>query len=232
MDVAREFSRVTVSLDAASDELYQQIRGVAGLTVIQRGVARLRSLAPEIAVTARATLHRLNYRELPRLIDAAKAMAFDSISFLPADMSSSAFGRSRVPQSETLALGADDQIALERLIEETIVSHAAEIDTGFVTESPAGLRRLGLYYSALSRGSGFPPIACNAPYHSIVIEADGDVRPCLFHEPIGNVRRDRLDTIVRQRLAAFRRTLDIGSNEVCARCVSAQRSGWRNHAWH
>jgi hypothetical protein len=36
---------------------------------------------PEIPITARATLHRLNFRELPRLIEHARAMALDGISF-------------------------------------------------------------------------------------------------------------------------------------------------------
>src|SRR5437764_4395685 len=44
--VARQFSRVIVSLDAASAPLYEQIRGVDALEIVGRGVARLQSLAP------------------------------------------------------------------------------------------------------------------------------------------------------------------------------------------
>src|SRR5579862_9664362 len=95
VDVAREFSRVIVSLDAATEELYQTIRGVAALTMVEKGVAKLRALTNGLPVTARSTIHRLNFRELPKLIDHAHAMALDGISFLPADISSSAFGRDR-----------------------------------------------------------------------------------------------------------------------------------------
>src|SRR5256885_12048258 len=63
MDVAREFSRVIVSLDATTEALYHAVRGVAALTMVEKGVARLRRLAPGVPVTARATLHRMNFRE-------------------------------------------------------------------------------------------------------------------------------------------------------------------------
>ncbi len=97
--VAKRFSRVFVSLDAASDSLYEEVRGIKGLATVGRGIARLRRVAPQVPVTARATLHRANFRELPRLIDHAKAIGVDGISFLAADVSSSAFGRSPSPTS-------------------------------------------------------------------------------------------------------------------------------------
>ena len=75
-EVAAEFSRVIVSLDASTETLYHDIRGVNALGLVEKGVGRLRRIAPAIPVTARATLHRMNFRELPRLIDHAKAMAF------------------------------------------------------------------------------------------------------------------------------------------------------------
>src|SRR5204862_1473247 len=122
-DVARVFSRVIVSLDASNEVLYQAVRGVAALTAIERGVARLQRLAPNVPITARATLHRWNFRELPRLIDHARAMALDGISFLPADVFSSAFGREFPARSETLALNAEETAEFADLVEETINSH-------------------------------------------------------------------------------------------------------------
>ena len=55
-------------LDATTDALYQEVRGIAALSTVEQGVARFRRLAPKAPVTARSTLHRLNFRELPRLI--------------------------------------------------------------------------------------------------------------------------------------------------------------------
>jgi MoaA/NifB/PqqE/SkfB family radical SAM enzyme len=231
-EVAREFSRVIVSLDASTEQLYHAVRGVAALTIVERGVARLRRIAPDIPVTARATLHRLNFRELPRLIDHARAMALDGISFLPADLSSSsAFGRDGVVPRADLALDAGEIAELEAVVEQTIADHRDDFESGFVVESPDKLRRVGRYYAALDGAHAFPPVACNAPYASVVVEADGTVRPCFFHDPVGNIRRTPLGTIVAKNLPAFRRELDVGSNPVCRRCVCSIRTGWRNAPW-
>ena len=230
-DVAHEFSRVVVSLDATTEALYQTVRGIAALTIVERGVARLRRLAPGIPVTARATLHRLNFRELPRLIDHARAMALDGISFLPADVSSSAFGRSESRPVAALALDASEIAELDSLVEQTIADHRDDFESGFVAETPEKLRRLGRHYAALAGEEAFPPVVCNAPYTSGVVEADGSVRPCFFHEPVGNIRRASLGSIVDKNLPAFRRGLDIGSNPICRRCVCSMRTGWRNAPW-
>ena len=230
--VAREFSRVVVSLDATTEELYHAVRGVSALALVERGVACLRRMAPELPVTARATLHRLNFRELPRLIDRAKTMAFDAISFVAADVSSQAFGRERESQAGALALDAGEVAELDAIVEATIRTHQDDIESGFVAESADKLRRLGRYYSALAGGAGYPPVSCNAPYTSVVVEADGAVRPCYFHEPIGSIRETPLGSIVARNLRAFRGTLDVGSNPVCARCVCSVRSRWGSAPWH
>src|SRR3954467_1062483 len=82
--VAEQFARVIVSLDASTPALYAQIRGVDALAAVGRGVARLRRAAADVPVPGRATLHRANFRELPRLIEYARALGLDGISFLPA----------------------------------------------------------------------------------------------------------------------------------------------------
>jgi len=230
--VARHFSKVHVSLDAADEALYERIRGVAALATIERGIARLRGIAPEITVTARATLHRENFRELPRLIDHAKRLRLDGISFLAADVSSpSAFGRRSASDAQPIALDRDEIREFESVIEQTIVSHQADFACGFVAERPEKLRRLPRHYAAVGGDEPFPAVSCNAPWVSVVIEANGSVRPCFFHDVIGNVRRTPLETIVTRDLAAFRRSLRVGANPVCERCVCSLKAGFRSAPW-
>lgn len=230
-DVARVFSRVIVSLDASTEPLYQAIRGVNALASIERGVARVQRLAPAVPITARATLHRWNFRELPRLIDHAKAMALDAISFLPADLVSSAFGREFPGRAETLALDPDESREFARIVEDTISTHHDDFASGFVAEPPDKLRRLPQYYAAMHGDAAFPVVSCNAPYMSAVIEADGSVRPCFFHQSVGSVRLEPLASIIRRNIPAFRESLVIGSNPVCTRCVCSMQTGWRNAPW-
>ena len=229
--VAEHFVRVTISLDAATEPLYEQVRGVAALRTVEKGVAHLRRIAPAIPVTARATLQRANFRELPRLIEHAKAMALDGISFLAADVSSTAFGREHPPDAMALALGPGDVHEFAEVVERTIVDARADFDSRFVAQSPDELRRLPRYYAALDGGAAFPPVACNAPWVSVVLEANGAVRPCFFHEPVGNIREAPLASIVGENLRAFRSSLDVDANPVCRRCVCSLKTGWSGGPW-
>jgi MoaA/NifB/PqqE/SkfB family radical SAM enzyme len=229
--VVEHFARVIVSLDATTEALYHAVRGVAALGAVAKGVTRLRQIAPELPVTARATLHRANFRELPRLIEHARSMAFDGISFLAADTASTAFGRQRPPDVEALALDGTEIAEFEALVERTIEEHRGAFESGFVTDSPDKLRRLPRYYAALAGRAPFPPVACNAPWMSVVIEADGAVRPCFFHEAVGNIRRAPLRSILAGNLRAFRGALDVSTDQVCQRCVCSIRTGWRNTPW-
>jgi MoaA/NifB/PqqE/SkfB family radical SAM enzyme len=118
------------------------------------------------------------------------------------------------------------------LVDHTLATHAQEFESGFVAESAAKLRRLPQYYAALAAGRPFPPAACNAPWVSAVVEADGSLRPCFFHEPIGNVRDTPLNRLVSRELRRFRESLDVAADPICGRCVCSTRIGWRGLPWH
>src|SRR3954468_18343385 len=229
--VAEQFERVIVSVDATSAPLYEQVRGVDALAVVGRGIARLRRLAPGLPLSGRATLHRANFRELPRLIEYARTLGLDRISFLPADVSSLGFGRAAVPAGAGLALDADEIAEFEAVIERTIAVYAADFASGFVAEPAEKLRRLPRYYAALSGAESFPPVSCNAPWVSVVLEADGSVRPCFFHGSIGNVRQTPIASIISRDLRAFRESFDVGANPVCVRCVCSLKTSWRSAPW-
>ncbi len=232
-DVGRLFSRVTVSLDAPREELYRTIRGIAALSTVERGVARLRRLAPAVAVSARTTLHRWNFRELPALIEHAKAMALDGISFLAADTSSLAFGRQEPGRTHAaLALSPHEVGEFIDVIEATVAARPDDFASGFVMESPEKLRRLPQYYAALAGYGAFPDVSCNAPEVSVVIEANGTVRPCFFHRPLGTIRQRSLGAIVREELPRFRREWSVNTNSTCGRCVCSLRTSWRSAPWH
>lgn len=230
-DVAAYFSRVTTSLDAATADGYRRVRGIAAFDHVLDGLARVRSIAPAIPLTARATLHRHNFRDMPALVTLGKRLALDGLSFLPADLHSRAFGRQAVVSTADLALTRAEVHEFRVVVEDTLRVHADAFDKGLLSDSPAKLRRLPVYYSALLGDEPFPSLACNAPWASVVIEADGVVRPCFFHDPIGSVRETSLATLVRSHLPRFRATLDVGSNATCRRCVCSLNVRLRSRPW-
>ena len=231
-NIAARFDQITISLDGHTNALYQKIRGVDALALVERGIKKLQRIAPQIPLRARSTVHRHNFRELPHLIDKARDMGLRQISFLAADVTSEAFGRARGEASTQGLLLSENEIAeFSRIVEETIVSHARDFENHFIAESPDKLRRLPRYYAAQLGGGDFPSVTCNAPWVSAVIEADGAVRPCYFHNAVGNVREKKFRDILQNEMRAFRAALDVQTDDVCKKCVCTLKVGMRTKLW-
>jgi len=236
-DVAARFQAVTVSLDGHTPELYRAIRGVDGLEAVVAGVRKLRARAPAVAVSARATLHRHNFRFLPDLIAKSRDMQLDQISFLAADVSSDAFNRGPgLPQVDAdgpgrLLLTADEADELDAIVEATIRTNGDALARQEIAPDAQGLRRLVRYYRAHLGQGRFVAPPCNAPWASLFIEAHGDVRPCFFHPAVGNLRDRALGDLLAEAMPAFRAGLDVTTNPVCTRCVCSLKVGLRTKLW-
>ena len=103
--VVEQFARVCISLDATDEPLYQRIRGVAALRTVERGVARLRQLAPRLPITARSTLQRENFRQIGALIDHAPGDTVE-VETPNVETRDFAFYRDRLDNAEQLRLMA------------------------------------------------------------------------------------------------------------------------------
>jgi MoaA/NifB/PqqE/SkfB family radical SAM enzyme len=229
--VADYFSQVIVSLDGADPHQYRAIRGVDGFASVAAGVRTLRTLDDAVRVTARATLHRANFHDLIGLVDTAREIGVQQISFLAADVSSGAFGPRRSEALALLPLNSGEVLEFKEIVERCVRDRTAEFASGFIAESPDRLRRLPQYYAAVLGERPFPANECNAPSVSVVVEADGTVRPCFFHEAVGNLRQRPLRDIVSGDLAAFRASWRPSSNAVCERCVCTLNLGWGTPPW-
>jgi Fe-coproporphyrin III synthase len=222
-NVVKWCDEVVVSLDG-SGEVHNEIRRIPrAFDRLAEGVASLKSLDPEFRVTGRCVVQRRNFADLPNIIDAAHTIGLDQISFLAVDVSSSAFNRPQPWGDERVsdvALSPNEVRELDQIVEEVIVRRADDFASGFVAESPDKLRRIPRYFAALNGAGEFPTTVCNAPWVSAVIETDGAVRPCFFHESFGNVNELPLDEILNSTHArAFRAGLDVTQNEICRKCV-------------
>lgn len=224
-ELVRRCDDVVVSLDGPQP-IHDQIRNIPrAYARLAEGVAAVKAADPRVAVSARCTVQRNNFRHLRAVVAAAHELGLDRISFLAADVSSEAFNRpagwdeERVEQvallPEDLAPLAAELAALER-------EHAADFASGFIAESPLKLqRRIYQYFAALLGQGDFHPNSCNAPWVSSVIEADGTVRPCFFQPPIGNIyQAESLEAIINSPdVIAWRQGLDIRRDAICRKCV-------------
>jgi Fe-coproporphyrin III synthase len=221
--VAAGFDDVIVSLDGPP-EVHDKIRRVEkAFALLEAGVKALREQCPEMRITARTTVQKANHCHLRETVCTARRMNLNGISFLAADLTSSAFNRPLLwpaSRQDEIGLSLLEVAALEREIEALIQETGRESECGFIAETPEKLRRMARQFRVQLRlKTGESPI-CNAPWVSAVIETDGTVRPCFFHAAIGNLREGSLESIVNGEAGrAFRKNLDIANNAVCQRCV-------------
>ena len=150
-------------------------------------------------------------------------MGIDQVSFLPADVSSHAFNRQMAwtesKQHEVL-ISEKELPELNEIIDRIINTNKTRKNSNFIAESAEKLQQVYQYYAAFYGLAVFPFKKCNAPWVSTVIEADGSVRPCFFHEVVGNIRDSSLANILNSDGAInFRKTLDMNTNPTCVKCV-------------
>jgi len=213
---------VIVSLDG-DEPLHDAIRNIPGaFKKLKDGVEYLHTLNSNYKITARTVIHRLNFRNWEAIIDEARQMGLDQVSFLPADVSSHAFNRQMAweePKQHEILISQKELSELQEVIDR-IVKNKSDFSSGFMAESPEKIQQIYQYYAAFYSLNAFPFKKCNAPWVSTVIEADGGVRPCFFHDEIGNIRDSSLATILNSDKAiSFRKMLDMGTNPTCVRCV-------------
>ncbi len=214
---------IIVSLDGPED-IHDRIRNIPNAwQQLKEGVHYIKSIAPDFKITARTVIHRLNFQYWSDIVDSAKEIGLNQVSFLPADISSHAFNReilwSEQRQHDILP-GKKDLPDLKYITETIIESYAADIIKGFIAENPEKLRKIYAYYAAFYGLNPFPYKKCNAPWVSTVVEADGTVRPCFFHPPLGNIRNQSLENILNSdESIRFRKELDMDKDSTCIKCV-------------
>ena len=210
---------VIVSLDGPQP-VHDRIRRVPGaFAKLVHGAEAIHHLEPAFPIAARSVVQRGNFHLLRLTARAAKDAGLCSISFLAADVTSSAFNRPQEwppDRQAEVALTEEDLPCLEREIEALLVEWDGD---PFLRDGPEKLRRIALHYRA--HLGLCEPVAprCNAPWVSAVVEADGLVRPCFFHPPIGHAGKGLVSAVNSDAARAFRSAVDIADNPICKRCV-------------
>jgi MoaA/NifB/PqqE/SkfB family radical SAM enzyme len=222
-EVATLFDDIIISLDGPR-EVHDSIRRVNGaFDLIHEGVAAVRRRNPSIPITCRTTVQKANHRHLREIVTVAKTWCLNSISFLAADLTSEAFNRPLIWPAEKqnqIGLTLNETIALEVEIEQMIQDFEMDINRRFIAESPTKLRTISRRFREhLGQLSPQAPL-CNAPWVSAVVEIDGEVRPCFFHNSIGNMTHSALEDVLNgDRARTFRASLNVETNAICKRCV-------------
>ena len=214
---------IIVSLDG-DEQLHNSIRNIPdAYQKLKEGVQHIKILDPKFKITGRTVIHRLNFRLWPSIIESAREIGLDQVSFLPADVSSHAFNREVLwsdQRQHEILLDKNELPELNDVIEAIIDKYPSHFESHFIAESPEKLKKIYSYYAAFWNLNPFPYKKCNAPWVSTVVEADGTVKPCFFHPPMGNIREQSLDNILNNNESIrFRKNLDMDKDSTCVKCV-------------
>jgi Fe-coproporphyrin III synthase len=222
-DVAVSFDDVIVSIDGPPD-VHDAIRRVdGGFALIASGTKAVREHRRDLPITARTTIQKANHRRLRETIRAAQEIDLNGISFLAADLTSTAFNRPLawpVSRQDEIGLSLEEVQELEAEIEALIAETPCGTHDAFVAENGDKLRRIAMHFRAHLGLVPSQAPACNAPWVSAVVEVNGAVRPCFFHPVIGNLRDATLESVLNSQQARdFRENLVVAEDPICRRCV-------------
>jgi Fe-coproporphyrin III synthase len=219
--IAQHLDDLVISLDGPP-QIHDEVRRVPGaFASLSTGLSTLFEHKPSFPVSVRCTVQKLNGSHLRHTAKTARELGVRSISFLAADVSSTAFNRDTpwpVLKQDQVSITASELPLLESEMEALI---REEDCGGFVVESPVKLRKIvDRFRARIGLARPVAPL-CNAPWVSAVVEADGTVRPCFFHPPVGNIANgdSLLQVLNGDRAITFRQNLDVASDPTCQQCV-------------
>jgi MoaA/NifB/PqqE/SkfB family radical SAM enzyme len=224
--VSELFEAVTVSLDGTQPATYEAIRGLDAFDKVCEGIRA--ATRAGVQVDIRVTVQRANYRELPEFVTLAQELGVRQVSFLAVDVANPhAFGRVN-DFTAGLALRSDDLPVFERLLDSLEHEHEDAFRSGLIAENPRKLRRILQYFRAIHGQGAHPPVHCNAPEFSAVVDANGRVRPCFFipgpdEATLSNSMLPA--TLNSAAMVGLREDIRGGARPECATCVC---SIWRD----
>ncbi len=214
---------VVVSLDG-SPQIHNQIRNIPNaFEKLAEGVRAIKELNSSFRITGRCVIQKSNFRDFENIVSTARQLGLDQISFLAADVSSSAFNRAEPwekGKTDQVALDLSEAEELETIFNNLIPQFEIKYGKRFIAESPEKLMQITQHYKAHLGQAKFPNKKCNAPWVSAVIESNGDVMPCFFHQSYGNIYQADFRKIINSAKAIhFRKELNVAKNPTCEKCV-------------
>lgn len=220
--IGKIFDVVAVSFDSANRETYQKIRGVDAFQQIINGISRLRTLNRKMEIRLRTVIQKENFREIPQIISLGRKLGANKISFIPADMISDIpFGRSgKISNQNKVILSLRELAKYKEILKSILETQKQNLKSGFLVEQ--GYDLIGVYdYYASFHGLKKPVYPkCNSGWTAIVVDFQGDVRPCFFYESIGNITKTSLEEILHSdKMVDFKSKIMNHRFKYCQRCV-------------
>ena len=219
-EVLKYFDSVIVSLDSHDPSSYKTLRGVDAFDEVVSGISPIKEGGMRVVIAH--TLQKVNILHLAEFIAFAKGLGVDAVSVRPLDAYSMGFGseHGQLPVRKTLLPSEEDLVEFSNVLKQVDEQFSEELASGFITPDIKGLWKIRDYFLAKT-GDSFPKMRCNAPFHSCVIESNGDVKHCFFAEPFANINRmpvaDKKRFLNSDRARKARKAFN--DTDICIRCA-------------
>ena len=150
---------IIVSLDG-DEELHDKIRNIPGaFKKLKAGIQSIRAIDPHFQITGRSVIHRLNFRQWREIIRSAKEIGLNSISFLPADVSSTAFNRELVwteDRQQEIVLKESELEEMKMITSSILEEFYDEFKSRYIVESPQKIPKDLLLLRCILRTQSLP----------------------------------------------------------------------------
>lgn len=223
LDAIGDDPLVSVSIDAASEETYRNVRA-GDFQRVQRNVKLLRKEKPRAEIWSTYVGMARNIDEFPDFVDMAAELGIDKVIFKPVDCwalnrerESLRFQRDRAERAfdEAMKRGADAGVLL------SIIKPEYHPEYGTYMQPGAMICSSFVCYSDIEPLEECPPVCCQSADGplvtvpaSVVVGHTGVMYACVARHAVGNVLRDSWDTLLANpRYQEFLRTRSDGSHD-------------------
>ena len=91
--IAPYLDELIISIDGATPETHDAIRGVNSLALITEGIKLTGQNFPDLNISFRTVIQKNNFRQIKDIVQLGLDLDINRVSFLPVDVFSEAFGR-------------------------------------------------------------------------------------------------------------------------------------------
>lgn len=222
--VADFIDKATISLDGSSEQVYEKVRGTRHLGRVLEGIRRLKALKPKMHIQGKCTVQKGNFADMPNIVKLAGNMKLNRLCFCAPDTESdTAFGkRKQILDPSKIILDGEELEQLRDVLDYIERRFIDLFRCGFIKPNMDELRTTLVNHFARLLGQDIAPITppCNRPLVSAVIGARGQVAPCFFQQPIGNLHVSSLTEIMSSK--AMQRACELFRHRLinaCKGCV-------------
>jgi MoaA/NifB/PqqE/SkfB family radical SAM enzyme len=180
--LAAEPMNVNISIDSHRSEVHDYSRGIAGsLDRILQGIANViaarKAAGLDFPIVIKAVVHRLNFRDLPKMVGWIQEIGASAINFQPVDWWS--------PETyDELWIDAPEDLADLRAVRDELIGMKRA--GAPIMNSELLLQAWDRHFLSLPAPDEYRPYRVGIKNY--FIRPDGDVGVCWYYKPTGNVR--------------------------------------------